>query len=187
MRHTFPLALGAALIASALTTVAAQTTKPNTSATAQTRTTMNPDHQFVMEAARGGMAEVELGKLASQKATNPKVKSFGEQMVTEHGKAGDELKSLADSKNIKPPTELSVKHKALKDRLAKLSGGAFDRAYITEMVKDHQLDAAEFHKEANSGQDPDVKAWAAKTVVTVDDHLKMARDIQKELTATPTP
>jgi putative membrane protein len=184
MRFTIPLALGAALVASTLTTAQTPNPTPKTSSTSDVKTTsMNPDHHFVIEAADGGMAEVELGQLAADKATNPKVKSFGQQMATDHGKASEELKSIATAKNITLPSAPSAKHKATKDRLSKLSGAAFDRAYMLEMVKDHQLDAAAFRKESNMGKDAEVKAWAAKTLAVVEDHLKMARDIQKEVAA----
>src|SRR6185369_1691885 len=150
------------------------------------KSAMNPDSHFAMEAAEGGMAEVELGQLAVDKASNAKVKEFGQRMVTDHGKAGDELKTLAASKNITLPTTINAKQKAMKDRLSKLSGTAFDRAYIADMVKDHQMDAAAFHKEATTGHDAEIKAWASKTGSVVDEHLKMARDIQKEIAAKPT-
>jgi len=84
------------------------------------------------------MAEVELGKLASQKASNPKVKAFGQRMVTDHTKAGDEVKDLAMSKQIVLPTFIDSKHQATHNRLAKLSGAEFDRAYVTEMVAGHK-------------------------------------------------
>jgi putative membrane protein len=195
MRQNLPLALGAAIVASTLTIAAqapnssAPPPKPQAPAT-QPKTTspdmkaaMNPDSHFAMEAAEGGMAEVELGQLATDKASNAKVKEFGQRMVTDHGKAGDELKSIASSKNITLPTGINASHKATKDRLSKLSGAAFDRAYIAEMVKDHQADSAAFHKEASAGKDADIKAFASKTSAVVDAHLKMARDVQKEVAA----
>jgi putative membrane protein len=135
----------------------------------------NPDRQFVMDAAQGGMAEVELGQLATQKASSDAVKQFGQRMVTDHGKANDELKTLAQSKSITLPTDIGAKHKATKDKLEKLSGAAFDRAYMQEMVSDHRKDVSDFRKESQSGKDPDVKAWAAKTLPTLEEHLKMAQ------------
>ena len=81
------------------------------------------------------------------------------------------------------PAEINAKHKATKDRLSKLSGAAFDRAYIDEMVKDHQADSAAFRKEASTGKDAEIKAFATKTSAMVDEHLKMARDAQKEVAA----
>jgi putative membrane protein len=134
------------------------------------------DDMFVTKAAKGGMAEVELGKLASEKGTSDAVKQFGQRMVTDHGKANDELKSLAQSKNVTLPTEIDAKEKALRDRLMKLSGPAFDRAYMQAMVADHVKDVNEFKMESKSGKDPEVKAWAAKTLPTLEEHLKMARD-----------
>src|SRR5215207_1957760 len=127
MRITLPLALGAALMASTWTMAQSANPTPKASATAETKSTsMNPDHHFVMDVADGSLAEVELGQLAADKAANSKVKSFGQQMMTDHGKAGDELKSIAASKNIMLPTAPSAKHKTTKDRLSKLSGAAFD-------------------------------------------------------------
>lgn len=187
MRHHFPLALGVIIVASSLSLAAQTTSKAHPSAmkkTAQstaTKAAMNTDQHFVMEAYEGGRAEVALGQLATEKASNAKVKEFGQRMVTDHGKANDELKTLAESKNITLPTKLNAKNQALKDRLSKLSGSAFDHAYITDMARDHQADSIVFHKEATSGQDADIKAWAAKTGTVVDEHLKMAQQIQKEL------
>jgi putative membrane protein len=134
------------------------------------------DKNFVMKAAKGGLAEVELGRLAAEKATNPDVKQFGQRMVDDHSKANDELKSLAEQKGITLPTELDAKDKATRDRLAKLSGEAFDRAYMTDMVKDHKMDVSEFRKESRSARDADVKAFAGKTLPTLEEHLKMAED-----------
>jgi putative membrane protein len=125
------------------------------------------------------MAEVELGKLAADKASSDEVKKFGQRMVDDHGKANDELKKLAENKNITLPTAPDAKHKATIDRLSKLSGEAFDRAYMQEMLKDHRKDVSEFRTESKSGKDADVKAWAAKTLPTLEEHLKLAQDANK--------
>jgi len=132
-----------------------------------------------MEAARGGLAEVELGQLASEKASSDQVKQFGQKMVTDHGKANDELKSLAQSKNITLPTDTDAKHKATRDRLSKLSGAAFDRAYMQDMLSDHRKDVSDFRKESQSGKDPEVKAWAAKTLPTLEEHLQLAQSASR--------
>ncbi len=137
------------------------------------------DERFVKEAAIGGMAEVELGKLAADKASSAEVKRFGQRMVDDHGKANDELKTLAGNKNIDLPTAPDAKSQSLMDRLSKLSGDAFDRAYMQEMVKDHRKDVNEFRDYAKSGKDPDIKAWAAKTLPTLEEHLKLAQDANK--------
>lgn len=143
---------------------------------------MNADEHFVMEAASGGMAEVALGKLAADKASSAKVKDFGQRMVTDHGKANDELKSLASSKNINLPNSMDAKHQATYDRLSKLSGAAFDRAYMADMLADHQKDVAAFRKEAQSGKDSEIKAWAAKTLPTLEEHLKLAQSAKGQNT-----
>jgi putative membrane protein len=145
------------------------------------------DQPFAQEAAMGGMAEVELGTLAKEKASNADVKQFADRMVTDHGKANDELKQWAQQKKVTLPTAIDAKHKATRDRLAKLSGAAFDKAYMSDMLKDHQHDVAAFKREAASGKDPDLKAWAAKTLPTLEDHLKMARDTAAKVGATGAP
>jgi putative membrane protein len=150
-----------------------------TAAIATAQGAANPDQKFVMEAAGGGAAEVELGKLATERATNPDVKSFGQRMVDDHSKAGDELKVLAATKKIALPTDLDPKEKALRDRLTKLQGAAFDRAYMDAMVKDHETDVRAFQAESKSGRDPEVKAWAAKTLPTLEEHLRIAREADR--------
>jgi len=96
-------------------------------------------------------------------------------MADDHSKANDELKTLAQSKNITLPSEIGAEEKALRDRLMKLSGPAFDQAYMKAMVSDHFKDVNEFKVESKSGKDPEVKAWAAKTLPTLEEHLKLAR------------
>ncbi len=139
----------------------------------------SPDEAFMKKAAQGGQAEVELGQLAKDKGANDSVKSFGQRMVDDHSKANDELKNLASQKNVTLPTALSAKDQALKDRLEKLNGRAFDRAYIQAMVKDHREDVVEFQKESTSGADTEVKAWASKTLPTLREHLHMAERDEK--------
>ena len=133
------------------------------------------DEAWVMKVAKGGMAEVELGKLASEKGSSDAVKQFGQRMVADHSKANDELKALADGKKITLPAEIGPEDKALRDRLVKLSGPAFDQAYMKAMVSDHVKDVGEFRRESRAGKDADVKSWAAKTLPTLEEHLKMAR------------
>lgn len=137
------------------------------------------DQRFVMATAGVGIAEVELGKLASEKATSPDVKSFGQRMATDHSKAGDELKTLAQNKGITVPTEMDAKHKALRDRLMKMSGEAFDHAYIAAMVDGHRQAVTAFRTEARTGKDADIKAWSEKTLPTIEDHLKVAQSLNK--------
>src|SRR5690349_20205624 len=139
------------------------------------------DNTFIMKAAQGNMAEVEMGRLATQHATDAKVKQFGQRMVDDHSKANDELKKVASNKGATVPSTLDPKDQATLDRLSRLNGPDFDRTYMQDMTKDHRTDVAEFRREANRGQDPDVKAFASKTLPTLEDHLKMAESIQKEV------
>lgn len=134
------------------------------------------DGAFMTKAAQGGMAEVELGNLAVERASSPKVKEFGQRMVTDHSKANDDLKALSSKKGMTPPSGLDGASQATKDKLSRLNGADFDHAYMQDMVKDHQKDIAEFQKEADHGSDPDVKAFASKTLPTLQDHLRMAQD-----------
>jgi putative membrane protein len=138
---------------------------------------MTKDHMFMTEAAIGGMTEVRLGQLATERAASADVKMFGQHMVDDHGKANEELMSLASQKNVTLPTTLDAKHQAMVDKLSKLSGAEFDSAYMKEMVKDHEKDVSEFEKASKSAEDADLKAWAAKTLPTLRSHLQMARDV----------
>jgi len=113
------------------------------------------DSNFLAKAAQGGQGEVELGQLAQQRGTNPKVKEFGWQMETDHSKANDQLKSLASSKGLTVPTSIDSDSHATKAKLSRLSGAEFDRAYMQAMVEDHKKDIIEFQKEASSGSDAD--------------------------------
>jgi putative membrane protein len=137
------------------------------------------DSDFAKDAARGGMAEVKLGQLAQDKGTSDAVKEFGKKMVDDHSAANDKLKSVAAQENVTLPSGLNKKDQATYDKLSKLSGDAFDRAYARDMVKDHQEDIAAFRQEANNGQDPQIKSFASDTLPTLQDHLKMAREMMR--------
>lgn len=141
---------------------------------------------FMQNAAVGGMAEVQLGKLAQEKASSDAVKQFGARMVQDHGKANAELKTLASKQDVTLPTELDAKHKAEQERLSKLSGAAFDRAYVEAMVEDHQHDVEAFRKAAQSVDDPDVKAFAARTLPTLEEHLTLVKQLQTQVSSRET-
>jgi putative membrane protein len=180
------------------------------------------DRDFIMKAADGGRAEVELGQLAVSKASNSDVKAFAQRMVDDHGKANNELMQLAQTKGVTLPdwqtspsmthsetmmnkptgttsqsktqTTMNTKEHQMMmtdqktyDRLSKLSGADFDKAYMTDMLKDHEKDVAMFEKEANSGKDADVKAWATSTLPTLRDHLQLARDTAPKVGVKVTP
>jgi putative membrane protein len=139
------------------------------------------DNLFMTKAAQGGLAEVQMGELATDRASSPQVKRFGQRMVDDHSKANNELKHIASQKGETLPTTVSAKDKDVIDRLSKLSGTEFDRTYMQYMVDDHKEDTEEFKREANSGNDPQVKAFAAKTVPVLEGHLKMAEQTDREV------
>jgi putative membrane protein len=132
------------------------------------------DRKFMTEAAQGGMAEVQLGQLAAQKAQSDQVKQFGQKMVDDHTKANDQLKQIAASKGVTLPTDLDSKSKREMDRLSKLSGAEFDREYMKHMVSDHKKDVSDFKKEAKSAKDADLKGFASSTTPTLEQHLQLA-------------
>jgi len=137
-------------------------------------------HNFMNDAAKGGMAEVELGKLAQEKATNPRVKNFAEMMVRDHTAANDDLKAIARQKNVTLPSDLG-KHKDHYNDLSKKTGADFDKAYMKMMVDDHEDDIDEFEKIANNGTDPDLKTFASQKLPTLRKHLDSAKAINQSL------
>jgi putative membrane protein len=139
------------------------------------------DRAFVKEAVMGGLMEVELGRLAMEKASNAEVKQFAQRMVDDHGKANQQLSTVAQQKNVQVPSELTGKAKADHDRLSKLSGEQFDRAYMQLMVQDHRKDVAEFRKQSTKAKDADVKSFVSQTLPTLEDHLKVAQQTQTAL------
>jgi putative membrane protein len=141
------------------------------------------DKKFVKDAALGGMTEVELGKLAAQKASSDAVKQFGQKMVDDHTKANDMLKQVASKENISIPETLDSKHQSRIDKLSKLSGEGFDKAYVKDQLKDHQNDVREFQAEAQRGTDPGIKAFASTTLPTVQQHLDMVKGLNNSTTS----
>jgi putative membrane protein len=136
------------------------------------------DQQFVIDAAHGGMAEVQLGQLALERSRNPEVKQFARQMIQEHTRANERLMRLATQKGITPPTTPGPKYEAAMNRLMQLSGEAFDQAYMNEAgINGHLESAAVYQRQAALGQDPDLKAFAATILPRVQGHLEMASEM----------
>jgi Predicted outer membrane protein len=136
---------------------------------------------FMNKAADAGMHEVEAGQLAQQKASNPRVKAFGQMMVNDHSKANDELKSIAAQKNFQLPNSTSPKHQDHKNDLTNKSGADFDKAYMKMMVDGHKDVIDQFEKASKDATDPDVKNFAAQKLPTLKMHLDSAQAIQKAL------
>jgi putative membrane protein len=139
------------------------------------------DEKFVREAAEGNMAEVKLGQLAEEKGQNPEVKKFGKRMAEDHSKAHEELKQISTQEGINLPADVGRKEAATYERLSKLSGPEFDKAYAQEMVKDHEKDVNEFKRATSASQKPAVKEFAQKTLPTLQSHLQEAKQMQAQV------
>lgn len=144
-------------------------------------TKVEGDTEFAVAAADGGMLEVQLGQLAQANGSSAEVKTFAKMMVDDHSKANDELKAAAAQKNITLPASLGEKNQKKYDDLAGKTGEDFDKAYIDFMVDDHQEDIDAFKKQAENGNDADLKAWAAGKVPTLQHHLDAAKTAQDAL------
>lgn len=152
--------------------------------TAQTTDDMmftKSDADFVVEAAAGGMTEVELGRLAGTKSERKEVRDFGTMMVRDHASAGMKLKSLAASKNITLPDSLPEEGRKDKDRLQLQQGNDFDRGYINLMVNDHRKDIREFQKAALGAQDANIRAFARNSLPMLYLHLDSIQSMQRRL------
>jgi putative membrane protein len=140
-------------------------------------------NKFATNAAQGGMAEVELGRLATQRAGDASVREFGARMVADHSRANSELKSIAGQKGIQLPTELNSEQKSEMDKLSKMSGAEFDKEYMSAMLKDHETDVKDFDTQSKEGNDPEIKAFAGKTLPTLQQHLQMAQQAAQKVGA----
>ncbi len=136
--------------------------------------------KFLTDATQGGLMEIALGKLAATKAQSPEVKAFGQKMVADHGKAGDEIKAIAAKKKITLPTEMAGGAKETIDRLSKLSGAEFDKEYVKLMVDDHDADLEAFEDQQDS-DDADVKAFANKYTPIIKSHYDTIKAINDKM------
>lgn len=141
------------------------------------------DAQFLREAAQGGVAEVRMGRLAMRMGRNNSVRQFGRRMVEDHSAANQELIDIATTEGVRVPRTPGPQHMAMMSRLQRLSGPAFDRAYMAEMVRDHRKDVAAFANEARNGSGRDVREFARRTLPTLREHLRMAVEIARSVGA----
>lgn len=139
------------------------------------------DQDFVKEAASSGLMEIELGRLAEQNASNPRVKKFGAMMVRDHTKGSEELKSIAKGKNIEVPTEMDQKHQDMVEDLRNENGEEFDEAYIKAMVTAHDKDINLYEKQSEDGTVAELKSYASKTLPVLMMHRDSVKAIQKDL------
>jgi len=134
------------------------------------------DSTFVKKACSAGMTEVKAGEMAIQKATDAKVKSFARRMIEDHSKANKELEALVTRKGWTASKTIDEQCQKELDKLSATDGKGFDRVYMENQLKAHEEAVKLFQKESESGQDPDLKAWAAKTLPTLQEHLRMAKE-----------
>ena len=145
------------------------------------------DAGFMAMVAQANLAEVDAGRLALKKSSNPDVKKFAQHMIDDHTQANSDLADLAHKKGMDLPSKADEAHQRELARLAEMSGAEFDRAYMTMMVNDHVKAVSLFEKNAQEAADPEVKAFAKKMLPTLQDHLKMARDLSAKLGASSNP
>jgi putative membrane protein len=178
-RSIWALAIAAILFSCGKKPSNPETPQINKDSTGQTNNSndnqTNPDEDFAMEAAEGGLFEVMAGELAVHKGS-AKIKKLGQMMVDDHSKANDDLKKIAKKKNLDLPTSLSNEMQAEYDKLMKKEGKEFDKAYSTLMVKDHKKDIEKFQKEADNGGDADFKNFASEKLPTLRHHLQMSQE-----------
>ena len=151
-----------------------------TSMTAE-NTMSSETQKFMEEAAMGGMMEVKLGNMALEKGSSSAVKDFGQRMVTDHTKAGDELMALAQEKGVTLPDSMSAKQQHSVEKLSELSGEKFDQEYMKMMVKDHEKDVKSYEKASEKVPDAEVQDFAAKTLPTLKEHLQQAEEVNEQM------
>lgn len=185
MNRTLPV-VAAVLVAALAMQCKRPDSTSSTSTTAGTTATDKSalsagDKQFIEKAAQGGRLEVMLGREVEKKATSADVKAFAHRMVTDHGRTNDELKVLADKKSVTVPTELDSEHAKTLMELSALSGAKLDKEYIDDMVDDHEDDVADFREAAKKLSDPELRAWADRTLPVLESHLTAAKEIEAKM------
>lgn len=143
------------------------------------------DAEFMVEAASDGLLEVELGRLAQQKATQPAVKNFGQHMASQHAEANAALKTLAEQKGLVLPASLGRDQQETYRKLSGLTGSQFDKAYMDLMVDDHKKDVDEFEDMSEDAYDGDIRGFAAKYAPVLKEHLEMAEQVNDQVEKLP--
>ena len=139
------------------------------------------DQHFIMEAAKGNKAEVELGQVVAQKTSNPQVKKFAQLMVKDHTQALNQLQELAEKKKVTLPSDLPDDAKDLESKINSASGQDLDKTYMDAMVQDHEKDVQEFKDASKDVEDKDVKQWASSTLPILQQHLQRAKQVDSRL------
>ncbi len=150
-------------------------------ATGATGAVSMADRDFMMNAARGSMSEVQLGNLAAQKGSSDEVKQFGQRMAADHSQLGQTLRQMATNMNVTLPQDLDTHQQEEVSHLEKLSGKAFDREYVKMMVRDHAKDISEYERASKEAANSEIKQYASQALPTLREHQKMARDLAAKL------
>ncbi|HEY7650735.1 MAG TPA: DUF4142 domain-containing protein [Methylomirabilota bacterium] len=151
---------------------------------AQAQTAM-PDATFVEHVGSDNAAEIELGNLASTRASDPGVRQYADRLVVDHRAIGADLHALAARKGWPVPRQPDPQHLAVRDHLTTLSGSEFDRQYVAEMVKGHDHAISEFETASTAASDAELRAWANTTLPVLREHRRMAQDLSQRLIAAP--
>jgi putative membrane protein len=147
--------------------------------TPATTTPKVDDKKFAQEAQMGGLEQIQLAKLAQQKAASDSVKQYAQKMIDDHTKADDQLQQVASRENMTLPDRLNSKQQDMINKLSQLSGPAFDKAYVKDMVKDHKKDVSAYRAESQLGTNPNIKQFASQTLPVLQQHLDLAKNLDK--------
>jgi putative membrane protein len=135
------------------------------------------DRQFMTKAAMMDMAEIQTGRLAVSQGASESVRQFGQRMIDDHTRTSQQLMQMASAAGFAPPQTLDAKHQAAADKLSRLTGAEFDRAYMKQMVKDHQEAVSLYQRQSTRGAMPDLRSFASATLPALQEHLTMARSM----------
>ena len=139
------------------------------------------DRNFLQELSQSNRVEVQLGRMAEQKATNPKVKDFARQMVNDHSKLQNQLEDFTAKRNFTLSTSTTPQQQNMVDQLQGMSGNEFDKQYMTRMLQDHKQDVAKVQQHMTTSQDPAVQDLARKTLPFLENHVRIAENIAGEM------
>ena len=183
MTRTMVAAAALALALGAAPALAQTSTTTTTDTAAQPGQLAEADQTFAEKAAQDSIAEIDLGELAKERAGSDEVKQFAQRMIDDHGKANEQLEEIAKTKGVALPTEAGEEHSKVRAELADLKGEEFDQKYMAAMAEDHQKAVDLFQKQAEEGQDPELKAFAEQTLPTIKEHLTMAQSMVQQAQA----
>ncbi|HSH39579.1 MAG TPA: DUF4142 domain-containing protein [Chthoniobacterales bacterium] len=133
------------------------------------------DRPFMMQAAKDGMKEVHMGEMAAQQGQSDTVKKLGQMIVSDHQKANQQLMAIAAKKGVKPDT------RAVEHGMSKRDMKNFDQAWIAGMINDHTKDIGLYQRQSQQGGDPELRAFAKKTLPVLQKHLKMVQQAQQKM------